>query len=914
MTLTEKLREECSLHPQHVVLRERRNELVRTLTCAEVYNTAVAIAAFLSENGVECDDKIAIVLENRVEWGCVYFAILLSGAIAVPLDPQSTVDDLIFFCHDSSCKFVFTSQALVAKVAKSVADVPSMKIIVFEGEQHNELLIPYQNAKSTSCEKIDFPKRTVDDVASILYTSGTTGKYKGVMLTHKNFYANYLSISQLAFPVQEQHFLALLPLHHSFPFMVTLIVPLLARGSVTYLDSFKSDDLLRCLQQDAITVLVGVPQLFYVLHKSIAMKLKQLVWFKRWPVMLLCEFAWWLRYVTNVNLSKLIFASLHKSFGKELGFLLNGGAKLDDGVVLAFLKWGFDFIEGYGLTETSPVVTFNCDKVHKLHSAGRAIFGVQIAIEREGERLIGVGADNSGEIVVKGQNVMAGYYQHQADTAAVVVNGWLHTGDIGYVDKEGYLYITGRQKDIIVLSSGKNISPEELELHYSKSKFVKEIAIVVDGSKMLEKLAAVVVVDTDYCKEIGKVDIYDTIKEELELLSKELPAYKRIMGFVILQDSLPRTRLGKLRRFLVQKKYAELAAGSSSSATVVKANAITSDEDLMLMALPLTQQILSLLQNTLKLRKTPMLSDHLELDLGVESLFRVELMVALEKMFRIKMADSDLSRVATVKELILLVAKICEQHGATDVTASLTVLPQQTIVWHDMLTKDLSTACQKTIALEFNWWQRQIFRLGSGVAWLLSRLMWRLQVTGLENLPCNEAFILAANHTSFLDGPILASSLPSIIHRKTYFIGLADFFVGTKLEKLTRIMKIVSVDPGTQLVRTMQLCAYILRHDKAICIFPEGARSVDGQIKEFKKGVGILVAELNVPVVPVYISGTYEAWPRNARLPRLHQVKVTFGAACKSQELLSMGKGLGIENDYAAIAKGIEEKVRRLAR
>lgn len=931
-TLSEKLREECSAYPQQIAVRSRSGDMVQSLTYAQIYQIVETIAAFLLSCNIKCDDKIAIVLENRIEWSCIYFAILLSGAIAVPLDPQVSVDDLVFFCLDSECKIIFTSQKFRSKVEKSIVKLPQIKkIIMLDDERSNAITIPYSVAIARTenvSNDTNFPQRNINDIASILYTSGTTGTYKGVMLTHKNFYANYLSISNLDFPIYKQHFLSLLPLHHSFPFMATLLIPLFSQGTVTYIDSLKSDDLLHCLQQDAITVLVGVPQLFYMLHKSIVAKIKQIPWLVRGPLLLLRELAWWLHYVTKINFSKLIFASVHKIFGKQLRFLLSGGARLDDAVALFFLKLGFNLIEGYGLTETAPVVTFNCDKIHHLHAAGQAIPNVTVAIEQNGKRLTEYGSEHSGEIVVQGANVMLGYYRQDDATRAAIHDGWFHTGDVGYLDKAGYLYITGRQKEIIVLSSGKNISPEELELYYGKSRFVKEIAVVLSGSNTAEKLMAIVIADLDYFKQLGRVDVYNTIREELELLSKEIPAYKRVMGFIIVQEPLPRTRLGKLRRFLLQGKYEHLLkTGASDQAAIISntaevVEATIDNEDLVILARPLAQKVLQLLNRTLGRdeAKAIRLSDHLELDLGIESLMRVELVVAIEKMLGVKITTEQISKIATVKELIVLVeeasAKLGDKNILSQASVSIsseTSSPSGQNVWRDVLNSEIDPELRSAILLEFPWWQQQMFKFSSGILVLFAHLGWRLRVRGVENLPQHGAFILAPNHLSFLDGPLVLSALPYTVRCETFFIGQADFFIGTWLRYLAKLMKVIPLDTGAQLVKAMQASAYVLRNKKSICIFPEGARSVDGKLKEFKKGVGILVAELNVSVVPVYIDGTYEAWPRTARLPRPHKVTITFGQVCSKQELLNIGKQQGAADDYTAITTGLEEKVKELS-
>lgn len=1074
-TLHEKLQEIANLYPRQLCVRSRQGDKVVELTYQEFYCQAVKIAHFLLSLPIRNNDKIAIALENCVEWGCIYFGILLSGAIAVPLDPQTNEHDLEFFCEETECKAAFVTSNLV-KQMEHIAEVShALTHIIFLTPQdnltpHNNkkvsnhddnndichehtsplshkilqgtthvtkplIIIPFadidafvdKNNKNISVvfdphvtnitekttenttERIDdenrisrFPTRSPDDIASIIYTSGTTGRYKGVMLTHRNFFSNCLSITKLNFPIYQHNFLALLPLHHAFPFTVTLLLPLFTHSTVTYLGSLKSDALLRCLQQDDITLLIGVPQLFYMLHKSIATKLKTLPTLIRWMLFLLQETAWWLRKLTDVNLSKIIFLPVHRSLGKKLRFLLSGGAKLDDATALFFLKLGFDLLEGYGLTETAPVVTFNYNKLHKLSSVGKAIPDVTVAIaqqkatqlmlaqknisennegnnegnsaqkkitEREAQEI--KNEENIGEIIIRGSNVMMGYYKHEAATHEVLKDGWLYSGDLGYLDNDGFLYITGRQKEIIVLSSGKNISPEEVETHYCNSRFIKEIGVVLGGIKPEEKLMAVIVPDLEYCQKLRKVDIYEVIKSELEFLSQQLAPHKRIMGFVLTKNALPRTRLGKLRRFLIQEQYA--AEFNSNAAYRTKKNQeITLDaNDTALLIQPLTQRIFNLINNiTAQPQSTHInLDDHLEIDLGIESLARVELTALMEKELHIKIPHLVLTKIATVRELIAKTQELTEltQAEAEKFTASATPEITKTIkitgtaeisatteptlqtssilqmptaiktletaettnksfqqknennVWHEILLHDISAELKENVLLDFTKWQERAFICGDYFVKFLARIGWHLQVLGLENLPQNTACILCPNHTSFLDGPIIAAALPQQLHANTFFMGTHDIFGNVfLLRKARKIMKVISIDPGIELIAAMQTCAYVLSLNRSICIFPEGGRSANGQVKEFKKGVGILAAELNVPLIPIYISGTYESWSVGARLPKPHKVRVVIGkmysAAALLNESESESENVASSNlhgdaRYIAIANSLRKKV-----
>lgn len=927
LTLPAKLREIANLCPQQIFARVINHHGVSELSYHDFYQCAVKVAYFLQSIGIQPNDKIAIVLENCGEWGSIYFGILLSGAIAVPLDAQSSIHDLTFFCHDAGCRAAFVGHNFISKMEQATASLEQFKTIIkvetpyrasLQREPLKFCLKAEAPSKETPCraslrqiisfKEIDkvvvvrpFPQRSADDIASILYTSGTTGNYKGVMLTHRNFLANFTSIMQLKIPLNKNHFLALLPLHHAFPFMVTLIVPLFTQGKVTYLNNLQSDVLLNCLRQDVITIFPGVPQLFYMLHKSIAAKINNLNWLIKMPLLLLREVAWWLRKTTKINCSKWIFRKIHRSFGKQLKFLLSGGAKLDDDLARFFLKLGFNLVEGYGLTETSPVATFNFNKLHKLQSVGKAIPGVEIKIASStptSKKQI-----TTGEIMIRGNNVMLGYYQHEAATQEVIKDGWFYSGDLGYLDRQGYLYITGRQKEIIALSSGKKISPEELEAYYSRTKLIKEICLTLGGSKTEEKLMAIIVPDLEYCRQIGTVDIYGNIKESLELLSAQLPPYQRIMGMIITKEPLPRTQLGKLRRFIIKEKYAAELAGTAAITKSATKNDIN-EHDLALLAQPLTQQIFKILANFVGAEKTINLDDHLEMDLGIDSLLRAELMLAIEKNQSIKITTMDFSKVASVRELVMLVMSLTtpSEHSTINIANQ----PLAEITWADILAQDLPPVVQRNIVVKFNFFQKIIFMVGMGLLKLLLRLFWRLKVRGIENLPRNQAFILCPNHTSFLDGFAVAASLPNALRKKTFFIGLKEFFAIPIWQK---VAKAIPIDPGTELVTAMQAAAYVLRNNQVVCIFPEGARSADGTIKDFKKGVGILAVELNVPLVPVYISGAYESLPRSARLPKLHKIMVTFGKPYAADELQTPMSDVIEKDKYATIAQNIRQKV-----
>ena len=291
------------------------------------------------------------------------------------------------------------------------------------------------------------------------------------------------------------------------------------------------------------------------------------------PFFGLIEILWQIRRFSGINLSKLALSKMHRPFGQALRFFACGGAKLNEEAARYLVKMGFTILEGYGLTETSPVVAFNPLKKQKIGSVGRVIPDVELKINNPD-------ATGMGEVVIKGPNVTPGYYKQAEETLSVLKDGWFYSGDLGYIDKDGYLYITGRKKELIVLSSGKNIYPEEIESHYSKSPYIKEICVLGVGAVEEERLSAVVVLDTDYCRKVGEADLNSTIRWELENLSEGIAPYKRIKGYIITRENLPRTRLGKIKRYEVKSKYLDELMGTKLNGSFQKWGAYVSEYEI----------------------------------------------------------------------------------------------------------------------------------------------------------------------------------------------------------------------------------------------------------------------------------------------------------------------------------------------
>ena len=887
--------------PNRTSLQIKKGSTWERWTYKQIEDLSLKIGAFLIKEGFKKGDFAAICLENRPEWAIIYLGIMAAGLSCVPLDPQLTEQEIENLLNDCSAKIIFVSNAVFQTKNINKIKASLHKIVILDLEIEKDNLIGLTQIKSILTDNVAWPEVFGEDVASLIYTSGTVGKPKGVMLTHKNFCSDFQSIDKLKLFSDEDIFISILPLHHAYPFMITLITPIFCRARVIYTLSLRSDELLQLMREAKVTVLVGVPQLFALFYTNISEKIKKIPFLIRLSFFGMIKILWQIRKHSGINLSKFFLSKIHRPFGQALRFFACGGAKLNEEAARYLIKLGFTILEGYGLTETSPVVAFNLLKKQKIGSVGRVVPDVELKIDNPD--LVG-----TGEVLIKGPNVMKGYYKRDNETLSVLRDGWFYSGDLGYIDKEGYLYITGRKKEVIVLSSGKNIYPEEIESYYAKSHCIKEICVLGLGSETeQERLTAVIVPDTDYYRKVGEVDLDNTIKWELEILSERLTPYKRIKGYVIAKEDLPRTRLGKIKRYEVKHKYLDELKGIKIKNAIEKVP--ITDENLKLLSGDVARKLTEVLNKYVKLARQINLSDHLELDLGMDSLDRVELIIALEQALNIRIPDELMTKVFTVGELILELEKLIP---GEHVQKESVLQSNSQALWNEILNEKPTQDMIKKLNLAPNHLTILGMLIFAEILHLVFKAIWRLKVYGIKNIPKNGKCILCVNHGSYLDAFIVEAAMPSRLRQSLFFVGFKTYFQQPFIKNIIKYIRVIPIDPGMHFVEAMQASSYVLKNDKMVCIFPEGQRTIDGSIKEFKKGVGILAKELNVPLVPVLITGSYETWPRSRSYPRIHPIKINFGQPFNFNELKEEGLKIGAKDEYEAIAFGIREEVIKL--
>ncbi|MBL7070443.1 MAG: AMP-binding protein [Candidatus Omnitrophica bacterium] len=863
--------------PQKVCLKVKEGGVSQEYTYKEVESAAVKIAAFLHNQSLQKGQRAAIILQNRPEWAMIYLGIVYAGLIAVPLDPQLGSQELENIILDSSAKVVFSSSDILSnKLNQQVTENLSKIIVIGASPTEQGKLVSFSSLIDSPAGELSsgsWPEE--EDVASLVYTSGTTAKPKAVELTHRNIASNFRSLEELGLCIPSDNILSLLPLYHTYSFMGTLIVPLALGATITYCGSkFKPQELSEVIRESGVTVLIGVPQLFGVIYATLQDKLKNIPGFLRFLFI------------------PLIRNKIRKAFGRNLRLIVSGGAKFpaDLGRNLSRLM-GIKIIDGYGLTETSPVVTINPLTRVKFGSVGKPIPRVKV-------KVINPDKTGVGQVLIKGPNVMRGYFKDKQLTAQVIKDDWFYSGDLGFFDKEGYLFLTGRENEVIVLGSGKNVYPEELESYYGKAPSIKEICITCLKDKSFgntkDVLHAVIVPDLEFFQGKNETDIRLKIRWDLDGLKKELPAYKHIMGYTFTNKELPRTVLKKLKRYQI-KQYLQAAPKRQ-----LFEQAEIPREDFLPRASAQTKKIIEYLSS--QINRPVSLESHLEIDLGIDSLTRVELGLGLESLLKLPIPDELIYRVATVRELVEAVES--QARRRIDSRA-----PRQRL--EDLLREQPPASVLDKIRIRPTLFDLIVNRAARALFGVLLRVFFILRIEGRGRLPKEGPYLICPNHSSFLDGLVVANSLPFKTVLETYFFGFRHIFEHPTLKWANKLARLVPMDNNLYLNTALQTASFLLMQKKNVCIFPEGQRSIDGEINQFKKGVGILIKELNVPVVPVYIKGSHQALPRGARFPRIHPIKIIFGNPVTKGELVKNTKSSD-RDESGAIADAIREKVVNL--
>jgi long-chain acyl-CoA synthetase len=763
------------------------------------------IAGFSRAFSLAPGERAVILAENRPEWVYALYSLWLHKGIAVPVDCFSAAADVAYIVNDCRPALIFYSAQTASVLHEALQQTGLAPLTI----NIDELEAPAASSQEVAIEADE------QATAVIIYTSGTTGSPKGVMLSHGNLKAVQNLYLDPAYYGPSDKVIAILPFHHIFPLQGTILIPLRAGAATVIVDQLNSEAILQALQKYKVTMFIGVPRLYRMLYDGITAKIK-----KSPAAAALFTLS---KAIGSYGLGKILFKKVQVGFGGAIRFMVCGGSALDIELLAGFRAMGFKMLDGYGLTETSPTISNNAPSDIKIGSVGRTHAWVEV-------KIIG------GEIVVRGPVVMQGYYNDPAATAAVLQGGWFHTGDKGYLDDKGYLYVSGRIKEIIVLPNGKNINPEEVEQAIiTASPLVKEIGVYQDG----DSLGSILVPDFAQAIKEKIVNLRETLRwTVIDAYNNSVPSYRKIRGLTIQRDGLPRTKLGKLKRFLLP------ALAQRAAVDVADVKQPDFEEYAIVKAY---------MDSAGKRAFQPW--HHLELDLGLDSLDKIELLVFIEKTFGLQLDDARLAEFPNILAL-------CEHLRDAKVRIS-----REDINWKEILREEIHLALPKRII---------VLSLCRWIFKPLSRLYFKFEVQGLENIPANVACIFSPNHQSFMDALIVASSIKGSILKKTFFIAKEKHFHSGFRRLMAENSNVIIANINSGLKLALQQTAAVLKSGRNMVIFPEGARSRDGSLLPFKKSFAILSKELNVPIVPVAIKGAFESLSIGSRFPRPGKITLRF--------------------------------------
>lgn len=776
------------------------------------YKDLIREAKYISKVlGIEKGEKVVNFMENRPEFICSFFGIWNSKGVPINIDAGYTAEELEYILTDADPKVIMTSNKNL-KVAEEAIKLSGKNIRIINCDE-------IKSPEDFEVDEYVIYSPEPEDIGVLLYTSGTTGKPKGVVLTFDNLMSNVDAIIEIKMATPKDRLLALLPYHHVLPLSINLLMAIHIGTLVVLIDELSASAILGALQKYKITIVVGVPRLWEMIHKGLMEKIKSSK-----IANLLFELC---KKVKSVTLSKIVFKKVHQALGGNIRYLVSGGAKLDPNIMDDFKVLGIKVLEGYGLTETSPIIAFTRPDDVCIGTVGKTIPGVEVKI-----------ADD-GELLVKGRNVLKEYYNKpEATKEAKDENGWFHTGDLGKIEN-GYITIIGRKKEMIVLSNGKNINPIDIENEIAKgSDLIKEIAVMEHNNHLL----ALVYPDFKLIKERSITNITETLKWDIiDSYNINAPAYRKILEIKIVKDEFPKTKLGKLRRFMLKDILKNLEDGGENAHKERPEDPESK-----------TREFQTLAQYIKEEKGENIYPDsHIEIDLGLDSLDIIQLNSFIEKTFGFKIKEEETVDLKVIKDICEYIRKNSKEYHLGKIN------------WSEILKESIDYPLPSSNMI----WLTKIFFAP------ILKFYLGLKIKGVEKLS-KEPRIIICNHESFIDAFAVQRLFKGDMLKNTYYFAIKKHFDKVGLRFMANHGNIILMDINENLKESLQISAEVLKEGKNLVIFPEGARTRDGKLQDFKKFFGILSKELNIPVTVLGIDGAYESMPFGSIFPRPAKIKL----------------------------------------
>jgi len=882
-SLRQMLEERVERTPHGTALCRFEKDGVAQMTWAEVGQAVEAAAARLHALGVKPGDRVAIAAKNHPAWVIAYFGAVRAGAVLVPMDAGLDAEPFSNVLSASKARvLVWDNECSQKREAAVRAKCPEVLL----ADLH------VLSERSSALTAPDVPPPSSDALASVIFTSGTTGTPRGVMLTHGNFCSLVAALSPV-FPLTERdRAVSVLPLHHTFEFTCGLLLPLSRGAQIVYLDELTGERLAEAMKTVRVTAMVGVPALWQLLERRIESKVAERGTFAKNAFDVMLEVNRVLGKTIGADAGKALFGAVHNELGGSVRFLISGGAALPKDTAKLFQGLGLHLSEGYGLTEAAPVLT-----VQK-GGPGKPVGVVGVAIPTVEVKISAPDASGVGEVLARGPNVMAGYADDSEATAkALDSDGWLHTGDLGRIDRKGRLELVGRSKDVVVTASGENIYPDDIERAVGELSDVREWCLLgVTDPKGGEKLACVAVPKRleegeEETAENNTAVRHERARKALERAFAKLPMNQQPALLFVVEADLPRTATRKVQR----NKVKDIAERMAEAQRAAKQSASQNGKKAGHTASVVRAAIASIA------RKDPSIitaSTKLRDELGFDSLMAMELATTLESVLGTHRIGEELLKIDTVGALE-------EALGVQVESASLAKSKTSEVTKDDegeektelpAALKDLGRAAAAVAQREF--YERVL----------------KVTVTGKAFVPHNRSTLVVANHSSHLDMGLVKYALGTYGRDLVALAAKDYFFEGNRVRTMfvENFTNLVPLDRNAGMRQTLRAVGSLIDEGKTVLIFPEGTRSTDGTIRPFKGAVGYLALQHRIDILPVYVGGTFEALPKGAKWLRRRDVTAKIGLPLEIQELERLCEGLGPVDRARRVAQITQKAVEEL--
>lgn len=873
-------------HGERAVLAQIGQGTREELSYQALDTESARLAAGLAQRGLARGDRVILLAPNSPEWLIACVALLRAGLVPVPVDSQMGGADLEHIIRDCGAGWIFTTTLGAQRLAELAISAHEHVVLLDEPGEGAEF---WRDLCVDAADPRDIV--SADETAVIFYTSGTSGFPKGVPLTHANIVSNLTALLSLELVHSEDRVLMPLPLHHVYPFVVGTFTPLLLGMTIIVPSSLVGQHFFAALREGQPSILLGVPRLYEALLAAIEQRFAAKGRIVNGIFRGLLGFATRLRRGLDIDAGRVLFWVVRRGVGPRLRLLISGGSMLDPDIAANLDALGFRLAAGYGLTETSPILTFCSPEMRGEGHVGRALPGVDLRIAEPEQQY------EHGEVQARGANVFAGYLNLPDKTAeAFTQDGWFRTGDLGFFDDAGFLRLSGRASSMIVMPGGENVDPENIEQRLEQSAAIREIGILErDG-----QLVAVVVPGVELARGGDADDIKGTLRSELTTLSRDLASYQRLSDFAVDQSPLPRTRLGKLRRKELAARYDELVAADGQG----PAPGLAPRTSLA----PLDRE---LLEERIAAKVWEWLGERFEgqyitpdtdvmLDLGVDSLEWLNLTLEIRNRIGIDLTDEAVGRIETVRDLLQEAIGSSEAGELTGDVISLLREP-------DALISDKERDWLEPHGLR----STTLDAIASRLASVFMRLYFRFRASGTENLPAEGPFLIAPNHLSAADPLAVAAAIGSRRFKDTYWGGwVGILYKGRISSAFSHAMRILPVEPRSGPISNLALAAVVLNGGHSLVWFPEGERSRNGELLRFRPGIGLLMLSQQAPVVPTWIEGAGRALPPGKLLPRPTKITLRFGPPAEAAELEAEGQGATPEE---RIADALRRRVEALS-